>query len=151
MRDITSPSQSNGKICLHLLDSVSDSTSYQSFLNSTQSSVQLLRENTNSVRSNQRISPTAPSEPLKIERYCQHFSMLQLVLPKLRLHRQQLVPDAAYVKARGFRFESFWEGNPEKAEKLGMLLELNQMRQFEELEKYFLSEALGNSSGEAGI
>ncbi|GKF33144.1 hypothetical protein Tco_0106344, partial [Tanacetum coccineum] len=32
-----------------------------------QSSVQLLRENTDSVRSNQRISPTAPSEPLKLK------------------------------------------------------------------------------------
>ncbi|GKF88515.1 hypothetical protein Tco_0259392 [Tanacetum coccineum] len=32
-----------------------------------QSSVQLLRGNTDSVRSNQRISPTAPSEPLKLK------------------------------------------------------------------------------------
>ncbi|GJY14699.1 hypothetical protein Tco_0385121 [Tanacetum coccineum] len=38
----------------------------QMLLELTQSSVQLLRENTDSVRSNQRISPTAPSEPLKL-------------------------------------------------------------------------------------
>nr|GEZ19919.1 reverse transcriptase domain-containing protein [Tanacetum cinerariifolium] len=34
-----------------------------------QSSVQLLQENTDSVRSNQRISPTAPSEPLKLKAF----------------------------------------------------------------------------------
>nr|GEW05108.1 hypothetical protein [Tanacetum cinerariifolium] len=34
-----------------------------------QSSMQLLRENTNSVRSNQWISPTAPSEPLKLKAF----------------------------------------------------------------------------------
>ncbi|GJZ90151.1 hypothetical protein Tco_0662078 [Tanacetum coccineum] len=58
------------KFIFHLLDLSSGTILlYQKLLEfnpGNLSSVQLLRENTHSVRSNQQISPTAPSEPLKL-------------------------------------------------------------------------------------
>ncbi|GJY86447.1 hypothetical protein Tco_0500473 [Tanacetum coccineum] len=84
------------------------------------SSVHLLRENTDLVRSNQRISPTAPSEPLKLIGwqlmnscrytfscyrtslspvfhmwYCLTIAIVALGLPELLKHCQHKFPDAA--------------------------------------------------------
>nr|GEZ62099.1 hypothetical protein [Tanacetum cinerariifolium] len=63
--------ESDGKICLPSSGpQFGDNTFYQKLLEfnpSNLSSVQLLRENTDSVRSNQWISPTVPSKPLKLK------------------------------------------------------------------------------------